>query len=44
MVKVMNLPIKAGSRFEMKIRCVKGMYMLKVASSEKKLGFKGVIA
>ena len=51
MVKVMSLFIKteSGLRFsfgvractEMEIQCVKGMYRLKVVSSEKKLGFKG---
>ena len=29
---------------EMEIRCVKGMYRLKLISSENKSGFKGLIA
>ena len=52
MVKVMSLLGKAGSgpRFsfrvrawtEMEIRCVKGMYRLKLVSSENNSGFKGL--
>ena len=52
MVKVTSLLIKAGSGLgfsfevrawtEMGIRCVQGMYRLKVVSSEKNLGFKGL--
>ena len=51
MVKVMSSLINAGSRLwfgfgvrawtEMKIWCVKGMFMLRVVSSKKNLGFKG---
>ena len=51
MVKVMSLLAKAGSglRFsfgvrawtEMEIRCVKGMYRLKLVSSENNSAFKG---
>ena len=50
MVKVTSLLIKAGSGLgfnfgvrawtEMEIWCFKGMYMLKVVSSEKNLGFR----
>ena len=50
MVKVTSLLITAGSGLgfsfgawtEMKIWCVKGMFMLKVVSHEKNLGFKGL--
>ena len=51
MVKVTSLLAKAGSglRFsfgvkawtEMEIRCIKGMYRLKLVSSENNSGFKG---
>ena len=52
MVKVTSLLAKAGSglRFsfgvrawtEMEIRCVKGMYRLKLVSCENNSGFKGL--
>ena len=52
MVKVTRLLAKAGSglRFslgvrawtEIEIRCVKGMYRLKLVSSENNSGFKGL--
>ena len=51
MVKVMSLLDKAGSGLgfsfgvrgwtEMEIWCVKGMYRLKLVSTEKNFGFKG---
>ena len=51
MVNVTSLLAKVGSgvRFsfevrawtEMEMRCIKGMYRLKLVSSEKDLGFKG---
>ena len=51
MVKVTSLLAKAGSgvgfsfvvraRTEMEIWCVKGMFRLKLISSEKNSGFKG---
>ena len=51
MVKVMSLLVKAGSgvgfsfgvraRTEMEIWCVKGMFRLKLISSEKIQGLKG---
>jgi len=49
MVKVTSLLITAGSGLgfsfgawtEMEIWCIKGMFMLKVVSREKNLGFKG---
>ena len=46
MVKVMTLLVKVGVRAwtEKEIWCVKGMYRLKLVSSEKKLGFKGVLS
>ena len=52
MVKVMSLLINGGSAYglsetfgvraltEMEILCIKGMFMLKVVSSENNLGFK----
>ena len=50
MVKVMSLLINGGSGLsetfevraltEMEILCIKGMFMLKVVSSENNLGFK----
>ena len=53
MVKFMSLIVKAGSglRFsfgvkawtEMEMRCVKGMYRLKLVSRENNSGFKGLI-
>ena len=53
MVKVTSLSVKAGSglRFsfgvrawtELEIRCVKGMYRLKLVSCENNSGFKGLI-
>ena len=53
MVKITNLIVKAGSglRFsfgvrawtEMEIRCIKGMYRLKLVSCENNSGFKGLI-
>ena len=52
MVKVTSLLVKAGSgvrlsfgvraRTEVEIRCVKGMFRLKLISSEKNSGFKGL--
>ena len=52
MVKVTSLLVKAGSgvgfsfgvraRTEMEIWCVKGMFRLKLISSEKNSGFKGL--
>ena len=53
MVRVTSLLVKAGSgvgfsfrvraRTEMEIRCVKGMFRLKLISSGKNSGFKGLI-
>ena len=53
MVNVMSLLVKAGSGVgfsfgvkdwtEMEIQCVKGMYRLKLISSENNSGFKGII-
>ena len=52
-VKVTSLLVEAESALgfsfgvrtqtEMKIWCVKGMHLLKVVSSEKQLGFKGLL-
>ena len=52
MVKVMSLVVKAGSGLrcgfvvrawtEMEIRCVKGMYRLKLVPCENNTGFKGL--
>ena len=51
MVKVTSLLVKAGSGVgsfgvrawtEMEMRCAKGMYRLKLVSSEKNAGFKGL--
>ena len=54
MVKVMSLLAKAGSGLgfsfgvrawtEMEMQCVKGMYRLKLVSSEKNSRFKGLRA
>ena len=51
MIKVKSLLVKAGSGLrlslgvgawtEMEIQCVKGMYRLKLTSSENNSGFKG---